>query len=413
MGNICSLYNRYLDDIRKEHINLSKEDISKNNDLFVFLVEKLIAELKETSQLFRSCYQETYFSGSYYDGLRISAPTEYDLNLILRLPFNYASDLKFYHISDGTYCEMSLNKEFRRVMPPTHPRYDDFKDIPKFFLSGSLFDADKMHRWFRGLIDRVLNKFNLMQNKRAILQYGNDTIGICYSVKNTGPAHTFKVSQNGKFAFDVDFVPVFEIPTRDYFLVPKRPSDGLIYNGSIEHLWRISYSRKERDMLHNKSCAKTVIKILKLLRDTQGWEKLASYYIKTAVMHLDYQYWEFGRIADHLAESADRLQKFLMDKKLPSLYDSNHNLFEKVSPITLMNYENALKRIISLVRADPMKLYTYLGSRTSFASSPSGNELQSRFTTQSFSPEPEEDPQPPQVKSQSPSRFQRDICSIM
>ena len=362
MGNECSTYNRYLDDIRKKHINLPEEDICKNNELLRFFVEDFIRDLKEASQLFRSCYQETYYSGSYYDGLRISAPTEYDLNLILSLPFNYASDLKFDLLND-TYCEMSLKKEFHRVMPPTHPRYDDFKDIPKSFLSGSLFDADKIHRWFHGLIDRVFNKLDLVKMERAaskILKNGQGSIGFSYSVKNTGPAHTFKVSQNGKFAFDVDFVPVFEIPTRDYFLVPKRPSDGLIYNGSIEHLWRISYSRKEWDMLHNKSCAKTVIKILKLLRDTQGWEKLASYYIKTAVMHLDYQYWEFGRIADHLAESADRLQKFLMDKKLPSLYDSNHNLFEKVSPITLMNYENALKRIISLVRADPMKLYTYL-----------------------------------------------------
>ena len=144
-------------------------------------------------------------------------------------------------------------------------------------------------------------------------------------------------------------------------MVPKRPGEELTYDCPKEHLWRISYSRKERELLNGKECAKTVIKILKRLRDTQGWEKLASYYIKTAVMHVEgYQDWHPSRLADHLDESAERLKKFLSDEYLPSLHDRNHNLFEKIGSDTLRNYNFRLERVIRMVRSYPRNLLMYL-----------------------------------------------------
>ena len=355
MGNECSTYNRDLDDIRKKYLNLNKNLVAENNKLLVYLVNKLMTGLENESNLFGSCFQDIYYSGSYYDGLRITEPTEYDLNIILRPPFDSVSDLKLLH-EGNTYCEMSLSSPlflslFLLAMPTNHPRYDDYKDMQTYFLSGSTFDADKIHRWFRSLMTRVLNKMS------TYLRHGNDSIQISYSVKNQGPAHTLKVRRNREKAFDVDFVPVFEVPG-EYFLVPKQP-DGL---SNSSHFWRISYSRKERNLLHGKECAKTVIKILKRLRDTQKWEKLESYYIKTAVMHIEgYESWHPSRLADHLAESAERLKKFLLvEKRLPSLHDPHHDLFEKVHPDTLRNYGYRLEEIIRRVCAVPPHLYTYL-----------------------------------------------------
>ena len=352
MGNKCSTYNQILDDIRKKHLNLNKGMVAKNNELLHYLVREIETGLANESKLFRSCFQDIYYSGSYYDGLRITEPTEYDLNVILRLPFNYISDLEFKKI-DNTYCQMSLSKDFHRVMPASHPRYEDYKDIQKHFLSHeSVFDADKIHRWFRSLMTKVLNVMS------KYLKYGADSIQISYSVKNQGPAHTLKVTRNGKEAFDVDFVPVFEVPN-EYFLVPKKPDGLASYNAN--HLWRISNSRKERNLLYNKECAKTVIKILKRLRDTQRWEKLESYYIKTAVIYLvACKNWDPSRLADHLNESAEGLKRFLSDRNLPSLHDPSHNLFAKVGSDTLHNYEYRLERIIRDVRNNPQMLREYL-----------------------------------------------------
>ena len=364
MGNECSLYNEVLDDIRKKHLNLNGEQVAKNNKLLKNFVDQFIDRMAKESKLFRSCFQNIYYSGSYYDGLRITQPTEYDLNIILRLPFNYLSDLEF-ELKGNTYCEMSLSKEFHRVMPASHPRYDDYKDMQKYFLDRSVFNADKIHRWFRSLMTKVLNGMS------KYLTYETDSIQILYSVKNQGPAHTLIVTRNGGKAFDVDFVPVFEY-FNEYFLVPKQPDSFANSN----HLWRISYSRKERELLEGKACAKTVIKILKRLRDTQGWEKLESYYIKTAVMHIEgYQNWHPSRLANHLAESAEHLKKFLSDEYLPSLHDPNHNLFGKVRPATLSNYGYRLGRIIGKVRDDPNKLKDYLDHITTEGVEHRGGEI--------------------------------------
>ena len=44
--------------------------------------------MKESDELFKTLYQQVYFSGSYYDGLKIGKPDEFDLNLVIdKTPF--------------------------------------------------------------------------------------------------------------------------------------------------------------------------------------------------------------------------------------------------------------------------------------------------------------------------------------
>ena len=45
--------------------------------------------MKESDELFNVLYREIYFSGSYYDGLKIGKPDEFDLNLVIdKTPFD-------------------------------------------------------------------------------------------------------------------------------------------------------------------------------------------------------------------------------------------------------------------------------------------------------------------------------------
>lgn len=50
-------------------------------------METLIPALKETDDLFKGIYQNILWSGSFYDGLKVDAPNEYDLNIVLQFPF--------------------------------------------------------------------------------------------------------------------------------------------------------------------------------------------------------------------------------------------------------------------------------------------------------------------------------------
>ena len=44
--------------------------------------------MKECDELFGALYREMYYSGSYYDGLKIGKPNEFDLNLVIdKTPF--------------------------------------------------------------------------------------------------------------------------------------------------------------------------------------------------------------------------------------------------------------------------------------------------------------------------------------
>lgn len=42
--------------------------------------------MKKSDPLFSALYQKEHFAGSYADGLKIGKPTEYDMNLIIKLP---------------------------------------------------------------------------------------------------------------------------------------------------------------------------------------------------------------------------------------------------------------------------------------------------------------------------------------
>lgn len=42
--------------------------------------------MKDTDVLFKNMFERMFYGGSYYDGLKISKPEEYDLDLVLNLP---------------------------------------------------------------------------------------------------------------------------------------------------------------------------------------------------------------------------------------------------------------------------------------------------------------------------------------
>lgn len=42
--------------------------------------------MKTKSVLFKGLYDKLFYGGSYYDGLRVGHPEEFDLDLLLRLP---------------------------------------------------------------------------------------------------------------------------------------------------------------------------------------------------------------------------------------------------------------------------------------------------------------------------------------
>ncbi|PRD24191.1 UNVERIFIED_CONTAM: hypothetical protein NCL1_44473 [Trichonephila clavipes] len=81
-----------LKEILKE-IKLDENLIKKNNELLKYFLTTFIEEMKGKDDLFKLLYQKPHYTGSYYSDLRISQPDEFDINLVLHLPFK-ASDFE-------------------------------------------------------------------------------------------------------------------------------------------------------------------------------------------------------------------------------------------------------------------------------------------------------------------------------
>lgn len=46
----------------------------------------MIREMKKEDRFFKELYTEIFYGGSYYDGLKVGEPEEYDLDVLFKLP---------------------------------------------------------------------------------------------------------------------------------------------------------------------------------------------------------------------------------------------------------------------------------------------------------------------------------------
>ena len=80
-------YLRTADDALREVndniMKLKKIDIQKSNLILDWLRNDVVNAMKKNDVLFKSLFREIYYSGSYYDGLKIRGPDEFDLNIVL------------------------------------------------------------------------------------------------------------------------------------------------------------------------------------------------------------------------------------------------------------------------------------------------------------------------------------------
>ena len=78
------------DEFYKKIIPLDTESAKQAKSVLKEFVEgELIPKMEELDSLFSNLYsKENYHGGSFYDNWRISEPIEFDLDLILKIPFD-------------------------------------------------------------------------------------------------------------------------------------------------------------------------------------------------------------------------------------------------------------------------------------------------------------------------------------
>ena len=306
-----------------------------------FIKKDLIPRMKDVDSLFSILYSSIYYGGSYYDGLRITEATEFDLDMILKIPsrgnvmrLQLGNGLSIPYGFAKYYCKSSP----ANILTSTRMKENEKKLFLTFFEEDVLLPV-KVRDWFRRVVDKAVryyeqHPFYLWQDEVTIQRY---------NWRLYSPAVTLKIKVGNDLEVDIDLVPVFTCG--EEMLVPKTHR-GKEY----QKVWRLSYPAVERELLKYQNCAKKVIRYLKWVRDNfKDWDWVSSYYLKTVVMleiENDGGHWSDKQLGEKLEEMLKDLQEYFKNGYLPSLHDDRLNLLNHIDPITLFNAERRLSKFI-------------------------------------------------------------------
>ncbi|GFQ92040.1 cyclic GMP-AMP synthase [Trichonephila clavata] len=324
-----------------------------------FFLEEFKQFCISESEAFKDLFQSYYYTGSYFEGLRVSEATEFDVNAVFSIP----SDLEYW------VNELDAPLSYATIKLKQPLTFNDKKR--------SLFDdenylvGNRLRSWFRSLVESFM--FYTELTYPGLLQV---------KISHSGPACTLKVLYNMVW-ISIDLVPVFSLDARhlqkytlkntinvskesllNCFLVPKplkMELSSLLTSDSVERAWRIHFPETEKEILKDKHALKPIIKLMKDLRDKEMWP-VPSYFIKVIAFWLvkenpHQHFWRDARLGLLFLKFLEAMEKHLEAKYLGHILYPKFNLFHSLSPRTLKNMQIRIHHIIVNLKKHPIIAY--------------------------------------------------------
>lgn len=345
--------------ISRRFISLDFNDERIHNQHLIEIFKKLTEAMQQQSPLFEIMYERILWAGSYYKKTRVGDPEEYDLNLVMKLPFK-EEDITFFSDHPG-YIKIRTTWRDRDMSYNTlNLEREALRELDAFIDDGSYLNQDKFRRWIEGILSKVADKSG------KIVFSGYPPI----TVKKAGPAFTLKrisFQLSGKLV-DIDVVPVLAFsslkpppicskmsilkncyPGSRYWSAVPKPLDNSKANfiDRRSRYWRLCFYEFEKDILANYGRAKPIIRHLKKLRDTQNWQ-VASYYIET----LCFNELNIFRISNRQSYTSlfftmlQQLREAFRKGSIRYYWDENLNLLEHIGYDEMRCMEGRINRII-------------------------------------------------------------------
>uniref|UniRef100_A0A8C5WLE5 Cyclic GMP-AMP synthase n=1 Tax=Leptobrachium leishanense TaxID=445787 RepID=A0A8C5WLE5_9ANUR len=331
-------------------LSLKKDDISAA----ALIVNDVLTRILKSDAITKNpifAKIEAMKTGSYYEGLKIFRPNEFDI--MLKIPIKHRLELEQSDES-GAFYRLSLKR-----LPASDPWNKYIHKESKNILQSTVINN------LRKIVKAVLGK--------------TDNIKIIRKNHNS-PAITFEIN-NKHETISVDLVLALEVQKnwpektnegmkigswlgkktkKDYrkekiYFVAKKPR-GVCNTKDLDDVWRLSFSNIEKKILTNhghsktccerneqKCCRKQCLKRLKCLlgsikeiSDKNCLDVFCSYHAKTAFFHccvaypLDQEWKEenFEICFDRLVEF---FLAFLVEGNLPNFFIPFHNLYLGIS----------------------------------------------------------------------------------
>lgn len=362
--------------INRIHIKMRKKEKKENTTIVFSVLEKIITLLRASDKLFNSLNPKLDFLGSYFDGLRVGHPNEYDINVILKFPVDYKK-IKL----DSTHCfhdytSVIMPSQFRRLLKTDEGSRTDFLKTQLWCNKGYKLSIFKFRAWMHSIVDHVLSKMPIEDGKRVIIINKKVKYRIFKNI--SGPAVTLTIMKEDDSIIDIDLVPTlkFKLPQKPvnskvcfdkveetkintYFVVPKPNGD--------EFSWRLSFPFQERYHIKNKNNLKSALRIVKHFRDIQDFTKLCSYFIKVLFLwecaNTDDMYWTNNSLSNLVFNMLYKLKHCLANRNIKNFWCPDHNIIEKIKPKTCECWHNRLSYILNDIKVkhhnDPFIIQKY------------------------------------------------------
>ncbi|XP_039748771.1 cyclic GMP-AMP synthase-like isoform X2 [Pararge aegeria] len=374
--------NSLLADIYVRYIALKKEDFQLHYNVFTEVFGRLHRYMKQVDKYYERYSSNVQFAGSHYDRLRIQKPDEFDMDIVIDVPVNMHRDLANPEESDIViepkypgFVQLRAGTQYQRIL--IRDGHDclinrtayEWLDDRNYILRSKFTD------WFKSVANRGLNQF---QTKNGLPVCVVD--GVQYTIRTSsgGPAWTI-IIEAGLFRLDVDLVPALKFPEnrwlegrsyrripmecrRDFWMVVPKPNKSGQNTFDEQRSWRIALQDQEKQLLNNTYSLRQTIRLMKKLRDAQGMNKIASYYIKTLFFWeiedkktTDPTFWKQNDIATLFKHMVNKFYIAMDRGNIPYFWNKNHNMIENLNS----NIKNEYKRKISALIAILENSYNY------------------------------------------------------
>ncbi|CAH1962981.1 unnamed protein product [Acanthoscelides obtectus] len=327
--------------------------------------------MQKINPLFKQMFERTFYGGSYYDGIKVGKPEEYDLDLVLNLP---VLSKPVVEVGDKPGFVQVRIMEFDKFLnqPDQYKKYDKIKTL---FDDRMYLSTENVLRWTEKIVTLALNDMGRTNSDRKGFKFNvelsdNETLVMYAIVAKSYPAFTLKLdSEDGRIKLDIDLVPCFQFKDnqwprgqyrenpfprqRDKFLVvPKKPRDTKNCD-NIDRYWRLSFQEQERALITGPmtNTLKPAIRLLKKLRDHHK-HSIASYHIKTVslwqLLEVDAEKWRLP-LSSVFMMMLRKYAETMNDKCIPYYWNKEFNMIGHYAEVTLKDIGNTLNNIIKTI----------------------------------------------------------------
>ena len=249
------------------------------------VMTKMIALMKGVSPVFKDLYRETYYGGSFFDGLKVgSAGQEFDLNIVLGWSARHMevarveTDPKNFTyllvtdavLSDSEMAIVATTDGIRHISPiKMFNLLKTTVDRVLTSLGQTMEYEGRSYRVTRHEFAPVTLEIRAVDGSRRCEVDLLPAIKLELETLATTPslyAHVIKICDNYRMIKE----------TRSYMAVPLHKKD--------KEKFQLDFPDVQRAILYDRGCAKKVIKLLKYLRDVKGgpMATLWSYLLKVS-----------------------------------------------------------------------------------------------------------------------------------